>query len=282
MIALGWLALAGAILLIPAPSAALVRVRALAAGGRFAAAVPGMNVPRGTARSRWRRLVTWASVPRLLVLVGAVAVAAVAAEGSVALALAAAGLIVAAGGCVRAASRRRRESDRESSLLSAVRLIVAELEAGSTIAHALTAAADGAGADAGLFASAAARARRGESVDHLFTSADPRLAPIGHAWRLARGSGAPLSDVLARIANDLAARQQQRRAVALALAGPRSSGVMLAGLPLVGIVLGMAMGAAPLVFLFTDHTGQLVCCIGVLLDAGGLGWTQHLLGRAER
>jgi tight adherence protein B len=99
---------------------------------------------------------------------------------------------------------------------------------------------------------------------------------------VAAESGAPLADVLGRVAADLADHEQQQRSVAVALAGPRSSAALLAGLPVIGVALGAAMGARPLGFLFGTPPGRLVCCAGALLDAAGVIWTQRLMLRAER
>jgi tight adherence protein B len=119
-------------------------------------------------------------------------------------------------------------------------------------------------------------------ADALLTSAPGDLEPIAHAWRVAEHSGAPLVDVLGRVAADLADHEQQQRSVAVALAGPRSSAALLAGLPVVGIALGAAMGARPLAFLFGTPQGRLVCCVGAVLDAAGVLWTQRLMQRAQR
>ncbi len=88
--------------------------------------------------------------------------------------------------------------------------------------------------------------------------------------------------MLARVAADLAAADMQRRTVAVALAGPRSSALLLSGLPLLGIALGAAMGARPVPFLLGDPLGRVLCCVGVLLDAAGLLWMRRILRVAAR
>ena len=83
--------------------------------------------------------------------------------------------------------------------------------------------------------------------------------------RSARTPGRRWPRSLERVADDLSATDDQYRAVAVALSGPRSSAVMLAGLPVVGIALGASMGAQPLTFLTARGAGQLrllcaACC----------------------
>jgi tight adherence protein B len=105
---------------------------------------------------------------------------------------------------------------------------------------------------------------------------------LGIAWQLGADAGIALAAVLGRVANDLVAAHEQRRAVAVALAGPRSSAAVLAGLPVLGLVLGCVLGARPEVFLLGSDTGHVVACAGVLLDLAGLAWMRAILRRAER
>ncbi len=111
---------------------------------------------------------------------------------------------------------------------------------------------------------------------------DPNTRPIGLAWQLGEDTGAALAGVLGRVATDLADVDEQRRTVAVALAGPRASAGLLTALPLVGIGLGAAMGARPWEFLFGPPAGRVVCCVGVVLDAAGVFWIRRILSRAER
>src|SRR5262249_61587821 len=105
---------------------------------------------------------------------------------------------------------------------------------------------------------------------------EPGLAPLRHAWAVAAASGAPLAEVVGRAADDVVARVDARRAVAAFLAGARSSGAMLAGLPVLGLLLGAAMGGRPGQVLLGSPSGQLLCLTGVVLDSLGVLWTQRL------
>jgi tight adherence protein B len=113
--------------------------------------------------------------------------------------------------------------------------------------------------------------------------ADPvALHPAVRAvWTVSERSGAPAAAVLDRVEQDLRSRQTQRREVAAALAGARSSGTLLAVLPALGIGLGAAMGARPLSVLLTEPRGQLALMIGVALEAVGVLWTARIVAKAE-
>jgi tight adherence protein B len=269
-------ALAAAFLLMPRPSPAAARVRALVSRGRLL----GLRVVARHRARRWRPSPWWAA------RVGcAGCVVAVAARLGPVLGLVTAVVAATASALVAAAMRRRAESFRRRQLLVAVRLLVAELDAGARPAAALAAAAAACPAYAHAFGAAAAAARAGGPAGAallLAAEASAELEPLGQAWRVAESAGTGLRGVLGRVAGDLGARADQERAVAVALAGPRTSALLLAGLPGIGIVLGIAMGAKPLGFLLDTPAGRMVCAAGVLLDALGVLWTQRLLLRAER
>jgi tight adherence protein B len=191
-------------------------------------------------------------------------------------------VVVLTGGWLAAAARRDRLQRRgQQALGRALRLLCAELAAGSRPGAALAAAGPVAGEFRPAFASAAQVADEGGEVADELEAVD-ELQPLAAAWRIAHRTGAGLTDVLSQVEADLAGRQQQMVEVATALAGARSSAVLLALLPAFGLALGTAMGARPLALLFGPSAGQALLGAGVLLDAMGLVWTARLVARAAR
>jgi tight adherence protein B len=207
-------------------------------------------------------------------------VASVALAGGVLLAAAAAAVCGTARVVARDAAGRRLAAARHAQLVMALRVLIGELESGARPPAALGAAAELAPAYAAVLTSAAVAAESGDAGGVLV--ANPSTRAIGFAWRLGERAGAELSGVLARVARDLAAQEEQRRSVAIALAGPQASAAVLAGLPLLGVALGAAMGARPWAFLIGAGPGRGVCCVGVLLDVGGVLWMRRILRRADR
>ena len=239
-------------------------------------AVPPSRVPL----RRWRRVIP----SRLAICVAALALGGLSTPwrgplvGVTVAAVAALGLSCGARAARRAVSR---SGDRDLS--AALRLLRAELDVGSSGAVALAAAAAVAGAHRRVFEAAAAAAADGGDVVAAVSAADaaPELIVIARAWHLATTLGLPLAGVLARVDDDVQSRRDQARVVASALAGPRSSAALLAGLPVLGIVLGLAMGAQPLHVLLDTGGGRMLLCAGVLLDAAGVLWTARLISSAE-
>lgn len=273
MSAIAWLAVAGGIVLVPTRAPVAARLGSLAGADRLLgrASVARRFVPPAVPR-RWAVL-TGGGLATLVVLV----------LTGPALAIATAVLLGVVGVLARDVRRARERAATQRELLTSVQVLVAELESGAGPPAALEAAASVAPRHGSVFAAAGAVAARGDPTAAVLGAAtDPVLRAVGFAWQIADDTGAPLAGVLGRVAIDLEAAQRQRRTVTVALAGPKSSGAVLSGLPVLGIGLGAAMGARPLPFLLTTPPGRLLCCAGVLLDAAGVMWMRRILRRAER
>jgi len=102
------------------------------------------------------------------------------------------------------------------------------------------------------------------------------------AWHVAEERGVALADLLDAVRRDLVGRIRFRSRTEAGLAGARSTAAVLAGLPLLGIALGQAIGAAPLALLLRDTTGGLLLVVGAVLVCLGLWWTERITARAVR
>ncbi len=271
-VAVSWLGLAAALLLLPTEDPARRRVRALSESGRFDARPRSrLRIPQGMALPAVR-------APAVGLVVGLP----LAAGAGPPLGLAAGVVAAAAWHLGRDAARQRDRRRAASALLTAVRVMEAELAAGSRPEAALRAAAVAAPRHAAGLLALPALADGSALTRPPTPAATTDLPQLGSAWRLAVAAGAPLADVVGRVGDDLAARAQQQRTVSSALASARSSAALLALLPLLGICLGSSMDADPLGFLLAPGVGRWVLLVGVGLDATGLVWTQLLTRRAER
>ena len=182
----------------------------------------------------------------------------------------------------RAQRERRTRADRTAELAAGIRLLVAELRVGAHPAVAAEGAArDAAPGVAGLFRDMAVTARLGGDIVEVLRGCGPAglrepLGRMARAWALADRHGVALADLLDAVRRDLEHRVVFVRDLEAKMAGPRATASMLAGLPLLGILLGEAVGAAP-VALLTDHLpGQFLLVIGISLLCLGLLWTLRL------
>jgi tight adherence protein B len=222
-------------------------------------------VPEGLAPSTWSALL------------GALAIGTAVAAGLVPLGLAlavAAAAVVA--GRVRASRRAavRREVAAQATVEVAVGL-AAELRAGRTAAQALAAVATWSGPlEAPLSAAAATTAAGGSAAAGLLIAATvPGAGPlrqVAAAWRVTEATGGRLAGVLDRLAEALDGELELGQELESALAGPRATVVLLAGLPLLGLVLGQSVGAHPLQLLLYRPLGWGLLSCAALLDAAGV------------
>jgi tight adherence protein B len=255
-----------AVLLLLGSGRASARVRDLARRGRLRTPRPG---PLRAVRHRWIGPAAALAGGALWVRVGA------------ALTVAAAVAVGVAALLRRDRRRQRIASSERAAVAEAVHQMTADLAAGATVAGAVRAAASADRARRGAYEAAAGAVIRADDPGPLLAATgQPPLRALGHALRVAAVTGAPPAAVLERVADDLAQGEERRRAVTAALSGPRASAVLLAGLPVVGLGLGAAMGADPLGFLLGTPAGRGTCCAGVVLDALGLLWVRRIVRRA--
>ncbi|MBB0232953.1 type II secretion system F family protein, partial [Streptomyces calidiresistens] len=181
---------------------------------------------------------------------------------------------------LRAAADRRVEE-----VISWCAAVAAEARAGLPPYRALVAAGTaglGSRAPEVLFA-----ARSGDGVPEALRrlSAEPGAEGLGAAaacWRVALDSGSSLADGLDRVADTLRAERDRRADLRAELAGPRTTALVLAGLPPVGLVLGSLMGAAPVDVLLHTGVGRICLAAGCLLEGLGLAWAAAIVRSAER
>lgn len=106
-------------------------------------------------------------------------------------------------------------------------------------------------------------------------------ALLAAAWAVALESGAPLAGALDRVAESLRALADADRQVDLAVAGPVATARIVALLPLLGLAMGLLIGADPLGVLFGTLPGALVGLGGAALLVGGVRWNRRLVGSAR-
>lgn len=66
------------------------------------------------------------------------------------------------------------------------------------------------------------------------------------------------------------------------MAGARTTAVILATLPALGVALGQLIGAHPLRFLLGGHAGGWLLVVGLTLTCAGLLWSDRITDRVAR
>jgi tight adherence protein B len=182
--------------------------------------------------------------------------------------------------------RSRRAADESRLLETAIDVLVGELRAGAHPARAFSVAAEEtAGPVADSCRAVAARARLGADVTAgLLSVAETSALPaqwnrLAVCWRLASEHGLAMSTLMRAAQRDIVERQRFSGRVMSAMAGARATAAILAGLPLLSVVLGQLIGADPLAFLLGSRAGGWLLVVGITLVCGGLLWSDRITDR---
>ncbi|WP_419996243.1 type II secretion system F family protein [Streptomyces boninensis] len=188
---------------------------------------------------------------------------------------------------IRARRSAAEEDRRAAAVIDLCGAVVGGLRAGRQPGAALVAAVRGDVAGGGLRTEVLAAARFGGDVPAALRRAAAvpgagGLRGVAACWQVATDGGAGLADGLERVAGALRAERRQRDELRAQLAGPRSTAVLLALLPVFGLVLGSAMGAAPLRVLLHTPYGLGCLAVGGALEWAGLAWTGRIVRGGDR
>ncbi|MFI7401806.1 type II secretion system F family protein [Streptomyces sp. NPDC049541] len=185
-----------------------------------------------------------------------------------------------------AAEARRARERRGDAVIALCGALAGEVRAGRQPGDGLPHAARDSGGLGSAQAAVLAAARFGGDVPDALAAAARQpgaegLLGLAACWRVAVDQGAGLAAGLDRLEGALRAERDQRADLLAQLAGAKSTAVMLAGLPALGLALGTALGADPLHVLL--HTGAGLGCllVGGLLEGLGMWWAMRIVRGAE-
>lgn len=184
------------------------------------------------------------------------------------------------GRALQARGRAAAGQRRTRALVEALGVLTAEVRAGRSLAEATGAAVEGC-PDPATAAALGPVLRLGEpppgGPDGGSAAA---LVRIAAAVRLSAHTGCSLAGVLTAVEDDLRSRLRAEEELRSAVAGPRASAAVLAGLPVLGLLMGSGVGADPWRVLTTTAPGTVLLVVGVGLELAGTAWSAHLVRRA--
>ncbi len=195
-----------------------------------------------------------------------------------------AGAVALAGRAVlRARERRRATAETAARVLDACELMSAELGAGQPPDAALRRAATG----WPPLAPVAEAAELGGDVPLALRrlAAEPGAADlraVAGAWALAHRSGSGLADALDRVVASIRADRALGRVVEGELASARATARLVAGLPVVVLLLGNSGGGSAIGFLLGTPLGLACLTTGLALGLTGLWWIERIAAQVTR
>ncbi|MEV7614767.1 hypothetical protein [Streptomyces sp. NPDC089799] len=189
----------------------------------------------------------------------------------------------------RRLSERRAARERAARAAAVVALcgsVVGELRAGAQPGQALGAAlrrtaVPGAEESAVLAAAAFGGDVAGALREAAGEPGAEGLAGMAACWRVSVDGGAGLAAGLERLEGALRAERDRAESLRAQLAGARSTTVVLALLPLVGLLIGTGLGADPLRVLLHGPLGAGCLVVGGVLEALGLLWCRRIVRAGE-
>ena len=182
--------------------------------------------------------------------------------------------------------RRRAGIEEASELQGALDVLVGELRVGAHPVAAIgVAAKESRGRVARSLNSVAARAALGADVAAgLRVEAQRSTSPVhwqrlAVCWHLAQTHGLAIATLMQAAQRDISERERFHGRVEAGMAGARATAAILAGLPLLGVLLGQSIGADPFSFLFSGGAGGWLLVVGSGLTCCGLLWSERITSR---
>jgi len=246
----------------------LVAVLAAALAAALATAGPATRV--GGRRGSWVVAPTIGGVLALVVL---------RVPGSAVLAVLAAGVAFGVLVLLRRRSRSRSAAEVSARVLETCELLAAELAAGQPPGQALDHAA---AAWSPLRPVAEAHDLGGDVPTALRAAGrtpgahDLRL--LAASWAVAHRTGDGLVDAVRRSADSIRAAHASHRLVEGELASARATVRLVAGLPVLALLMGSGAGGDPLGFLFGHPIGLVCLAAGLAFGFAGLWWIEAIAG----
>ena len=174
---------------------------------------------------------------------------------------------------------RRRPAERsEPEVAEVVRTLAVLLQAGAAPLTAWRHLAESGSAEA---VEVIAEVEQGRPLVDAIRLRGGVWRTVAAAWGIAATVGAPLGEVLRAIAAALEGAGEIRAEVSVALAEPAGTARLMLWLPLVGLLLGIALGFDTVTVLVTQPAGWVCLAAGLGLLLIARTWTRAMVRRAS-
>jgi tight adherence protein B len=110
----------------------------------------------------------------------------------------------------------------------------------------------------------------------------PELKNLAACWKVAAHSGSGMTTAVNRLIQGLRENEELRNTLDAELASPRATAKVLSSLPLIGLLMGIAMGADPIGWLFGNPRGIACLICGLAFSCLGIFWSRRLVRSVEQ
>ncbi|MFA7323793.1 MAG: hypothetical protein WC005_05485 [Candidatus Nanopelagicales bacterium] len=176
---------------------------------------------------------------------------------------------------------KRQRQERAQLVIDALASLDAELRSGQAPSAALRQASGA----ALVWPTALSAVVIGGDVS-MALAVDARTAPVlqqlAACWKVAAHAGSGMSQAVERLTIAARHSEELRAVLDAELSAPRATTRVLSALPLVGVLLGVVMGADPLGWLIGGPFGWACLFAGLALTAIGIAWSRRLVLAVER
>jgi hypothetical protein len=100
-------------------------------------------------------------------------------------------------------------------------------------------------------------------------------------WQVCENNGAALSPALNQFAQQIRVEKELRQELSSSMSGAKLSAWVLAGLPLIGIVLAAFLGVNSLEWLANSKIGNFNIVAALILEVIGIIWVKKITSRIE-
>lgn len=110
---------------------------------------------------------------------------------------------------------------------------------------------------------------------------NPELTPVALAIAISEYSGSGVGLALENLTSDVMQTRNEHAEIQAELAATKATIAVLAGLPILGMFMGVMMGANPFTWLLVNRYGHMCAALAFILEISGIWWIRRLIIRAS-
>lgn len=127
--------------------------------------------------------------------------------------------------------------------------------------------------------------QKGENIQKSIqqdTNNDLTSNSFAQIWQTCETNGASLSPVLTKFNEQLQVEKELRQELESSLSGAKLSAIVLAFLPIIGVLLANFLGANSFNWIINSNVGKICLILGIFLEILGIFWVKKIINNIER